>query len=225
MIYAKEFDTEEGNRIFTHLDYYLDHAGQPLKRSRGRTIGLISLQGKLVVVKRYNIRGFWHGLKISLRPSRASKSWMNAFRLKEMGIQSISPVALIEKRRGPLRNVCYFLCEYIEAGIPGCHYFVDESVTKLHWPVAINAIENLLEKMHQHHLYHSDLHFGNLLMVNHQPYLLDLDKLRQYPAKSVWYKILKKKDIDMLRNSLNEYPQAKINFKIHQSANMLRFTD
>jgi hypothetical protein len=212
-IYSKEFDSEQNRQLFMNLDTHLDLDAHLLKRSKGRTVGVLKINGKKVGVKRYNIRGFWHSIKIALRPSRASKSWMNAFHLNSLNIKTITPIALIEKRKGPFRNVSYFLWEFAD-GKAGCEYFLDDSPDKANWPIAIVSVEKLIQKMRSHRLYHSDLHLGNFLMAESQAVLLDLDNLKHY-FFDFSFRYAQQKDRNMFLKSLDAYPQAKISFNIH----------
>ena len=88
--------------------------GRILKDGNSSTVFLIDLSGRLLVVKRYNMKNMWHALRRSYRQSRAWVSWRNAHLLKSIGINTPNPVAMMEKRLGPLRSVSYILTEYID---------------------------------------------------------------------------------------------------------------
>ena len=78
-----------------------------LKDGNSSTVFLIRLSGRSLVVKRYNMKNIWHATRRSFKQSRAWLSWRNAHLLKSIGINTPNPVAMMEKRIGPLRSVSY----------------------------------------------------------------------------------------------------------------------
>jgi hypothetical protein len=88
--------------------------GTPLKRGRTATLALVELNGRKLVIKRYNIKGAGHALSRAWRPSRAWHAWIEAHRLRFLGIATPRPLALIEHRLGPLRGRAWLVTEYCE---------------------------------------------------------------------------------------------------------------
>jgi hypothetical protein len=87
-----------------------------LKDGNSSTVAVIKIDKKNYVVKRYNIKGFWHGVSRAFRPSRAYNSWRNALLLEMLGIATAHPYLFLEQRRLWLfRGRAYYLCEYIPA--------------------------------------------------------------------------------------------------------------
>ena len=76
----------------------------PLKRGRTATLARVEVNGRQLVIKRYNIKGPVHALSRSWRPSRAWHSWLEGHRLNFLGIATPRPLALVEQRAGPLRG-------------------------------------------------------------------------------------------------------------------------
>ncbi|MBW1746795.1 MAG: hypothetical protein JRJ25_11240 [Deltaproteobacteria bacterium] len=76
-----------------------------LKEGNSSTVALAEVNGKLLVIKRYNIKNFIHALKRYLRNTRAWTSWRNAHRLELLGIPTPKPIAFLERRWGPFRSV------------------------------------------------------------------------------------------------------------------------
>lgn len=89
--------------------------GTLLKAGNTATVVKATINGRDVVVKRYNIKNWRHAISRALRPTRASHSWRYAHVLELIGIDATRPVALLEKRWGPVRGRAYFVCEAINA--------------------------------------------------------------------------------------------------------------
>ncbi len=84
-----------------------------LKQGNTCTLWSVSVDGRPLVVKRYNIKGLAHRISRAFRRTRAATSWKNAHRLAMYGILSARPVALYERRFGPLRGKAWLITEYV----------------------------------------------------------------------------------------------------------------
>ena len=140
-----------------------------------------------VVVKRYNIKSFWHGLNRMIRRSRAAISWSNAHLLTIYGIATATPIALYEKRLGPLRRESYFLAEYVDAPDVSA-YFADVKYNQARKEMAARNIAQLFFKLQLLMIAHGDFKASNMKSVAdstdmHTPVLIDLDSLKQYQCK------------------------------------------
>jgi len=140
-----------------------------------------------VVVKRYNIKSFWHGLKRMIRRSRAAISWSNAHLLAIYGIATAAPIALYEKRIGPLRRESYFLAEYVYAPDVAA-YFADAKYDQVSKEIAAGNIAQVFFKLQLLMIAHGDFKASNMKIVAdstdmHSPVLIDLDSLKQYRCK------------------------------------------
>jgi tRNA A-37 threonylcarbamoyl transferase component Bud32 len=170
------FDLEK--LALASLDQYLAEPQRNIKNGNTCTVAKAELAGRHVVIKRYNIKSLWHGLSRAFRPTRAAKSWANAFRLHILGVSTPKPIALIEKRWWGLRGKAYFLSEYLDAP-DGYDYFTKIKNKKLQ-AVAIKNIVYLFYRMHLLKLSHGDMKSSNIKVLDGNPYLIDLDSLRQH---------------------------------------------
>lgn len=155
-----------------------EQRGQRLKSGNTCTLSLVEIGGKRVVVKRYNLKNFWHGLNRALRPTRASACWANAHRLRMVGIAAAAPIALLERRCGPFRRQAYFLAEYIDAP-DAVEFFADAAVPPSLKASAAEAVASLFCKLYLLKIEHGDFKATNMKIVNGNPLLLDLDSMRQ----------------------------------------------
>lgn len=155
----------------------------PLKKGNTCTVLALQLGNRRIVVKRYNIKSFRHGLARAWRPSRAAASWANAYRMNILGIATAQPLALLERRWGPIRRQAYYVAEYIEAP-DAAAYFADPGVPEEHKQRASLNIARLLHKLKHLGIVHGDMKATNILIgEKDQPLLLDLDAMREVRCK------------------------------------------
>ncbi|NJD35707.1 MAG: hypothetical protein FIA96_12900 [Betaproteobacteria bacterium] len=151
--------------------------GVPLKRGRTATLARVELNGRQLVIKRYNIKGPGHALSRCWRPSRAWHSWLEGHRLGFLGIATPRPLALIEERAGPLRGKAWLITEYCNA---------ENFANRFHDPEMepaapdLDAIGVLLQQLVAARISHGDLKATNLLWCEGKPHLIDLDAVRQH---------------------------------------------
>ena len=149
-----------------------------LKAGNTCTVGLIKFNQVNVVVKRYNIKNFWHLLGRMWRPSRAAVSWANAHRLMILGIPTASPIALLELRTLGLRSKAYFLSEYVDA--PDIATFFTEHHDDLLRSEVIKNVVEMFYRLFLLQVSHEDMKAANIKILNRQPLLIDLDSMRQH---------------------------------------------
>ncbi len=150
-----------------------------LKSGNTCTVSLSEVAGRKIVVKRYNIKNFWHGLGRALRVTRAAASWSNAHRLMMYNIATAAPVALLEKRYGIIRRQAYLLAEYIDAPDVDV-FFADTTVDFARKTQVAGSIAQLFYKLYLLRIEHGDFKATNMKIVDGQPYLIDLDSMREY---------------------------------------------
>lgn len=87
-------------------------AARILKDGNSATVVRARVGGEFRVIKRYNIKGPWHAVRRALKPlPRYRLAWLNGQRLTLLGIPTARPLALVERRLGPLRGVAYLVME------------------------------------------------------------------------------------------------------------------
>lgn len=159
----------------------LDALMQPqnlLKNGNTCTVALAEIDNKNIVIKRYNIKNFWHGISRAFRPSRAAASWANAHRLSILGIATAKPIALLEARTCSLRGKAYFLAEYLD--LPDVAEYFAQTQDKAQRAEAVKNIVTLFYKLYLLQISHGDMKASNIKMHGTQPVLIDLDSMRQH---------------------------------------------
>jgi tRNA A-37 threonylcarbamoyl transferase component Bud32 len=143
-----------------------------LKRGNTCTVGRIGLDDHDLVVKRYNIKSFGHGLRRSVMPTRAAHSWRNAHLLLLLGIPTPRPVAMLEKRFGPFRRKAYFISEYLY----GPHALIFFTEGDLHEKSTVaRRIADIFKSLKSARISHGDMKATNILIHQHEPVLIDVE--------------------------------------------------
>jgi tRNA A-37 threonylcarbamoyl transferase component Bud32 len=163
------------NQQLDNLDDFLSEPANNIKNGNTCTIGMTEIANKKVVIKRYNVKSFWHGVKFLLKQSRAAKSWANAHRLQIYNIATPQPLALIVEKSHFIGNKSYFLSEFVDA--PDiAEFFANEKNTELKQMVA-HEVARLFYKMSLLRIVHGDCKASNFKIKDGKPILLDLDSI------------------------------------------------
>jgi tRNA A-37 threonylcarbamoyl transferase component Bud32 len=143
------------------------------------TVALSSIDGLNVVIKRYNIKTFWHGVSRAIRQTRASLSWANAHRLMLLGLATAKPIALIETRIWGLKREAYFLSEYVDA--PDMKVFFQQTSSSTLRAHAVKQLVELFYRLYMLNISHGDMKATNIkVLADGQPLLIDLDSMQQH---------------------------------------------
>ncbi len=181
------------------LDSALLDQNANFKNGNTCTVAKAKLARADVVIKRYNIKNFWHGLSRVLRTTRAAKSWANAYRLMISGILTPEPIALIEERWGCFRRRAYFVSAYVEAP-DALQYF--SQTERLHDKKAVaQNLAALFYKMYLLKIAHGDCKATNIKIVDGAPMFIDLDSMQAYSMHRLaasWFKLQHIKDLKRL---------------------------
>lgn len=162
-----------------------------LKSGNTCTVGLIEAGDRKIVVKRYNIKNLRHGMGRLLRRTRAGVSWSNAHLLRMLNIATAEPLALLERRLGPLRREGYFLAEFVDG--PDIAQALAEAGEATRQEIAVQAAR-LLYRMYLLGIVHGDFKATNLKIVDGRPLLLDLDAMRLH-RRTAWFERRHARDI------------------------------
>lgn len=161
--------------------------GTRLKDGNSATVAKIELADQCWVIKRYNIKSVWHALKRCWRPTRASVSWGNAHRLKISNIDTPKAVAMIEKRFGPLRFTGYYVCEFV-AGPSVAEYYTSNQLDSEQKQQTAAKLVELFRLFFRLGIYHGDCKATNFLIRQSTPWVIDLDAMREFHSRGVFFR-------------------------------------
>jgi tRNA A-37 threonylcarbamoyl transferase component Bud32 len=140
------------------------------------TVARVTLAGRSLVVKRYNIKNFWHGLSRCWRASRAWVSWREGNRMSLLGMKTAKPLAVIEERYFWLRGRAWLILEHVEG---------ENAIQRLKSQEQhreVEAMQTLLAELAAARLSHGDLKGTNLIWREASGHwvLIDLDSMRAH---------------------------------------------
>ncbi len=174
------------------IDKLMDE-GQILKHGNTCFVSHLNWNGKDVVVKRYNHKGFIHSLRHTIKKSRAHRGWLHGHRLGMLNIATPKPLAYIEQLKEKLIWKSYLVTEYVE-GQKLYDFLKNSDATKEQHKMINNQIKRLLEEMDKKYITHGDLKHTNILVTDKGPILTDLDGMKVHTWD--WrYKISRAKDL------------------------------
>jgi tRNA A-37 threonylcarbamoyl transferase component Bud32 len=192
-IFDRNFCREDEQLNFLdRIDSLMDK-GQILKNGNTCYVSRLMWNGKDVVVKRYNHKGFIHSLRHTIKGSRARRAWIHAHRLGMLEIATPKPLAYIERRRGRLVWKSYLVTEYVQ-GQEFCYFLEDKSISQEEHSIVAHQVIDLLDKIGKYKISHGDLKHSNILITENGPTITDLDGMKVH--KFHWaYKARRNKDI------------------------------
>lgn len=152
-------------------------AGTALKRGNTATVDRVTLDGRALIIKRYNIKDWRHLLSRCWRPSRGWHSWQNAHYLLFNGLRTPQPVALIEERWGPLRGRAFFICDFA-SGDDMKTYLLQASDAARR--TTLQALAAIIARYQQAGISHGDMKATNFIVTDAGVTIIDLDPMRRH---------------------------------------------
>ncbi len=195
----RESDSPELETLLTDPDASFPGREQALKNGNTCTVWAAPAGALKLVIKRYNVKGLLHGLKLSARPGRAMSSWESAHRLLFYGIATPRPVAIIKIRRGPLQPVAYFLAEAVD-GVDALSWFRQPAVSMDEKAEMAKKIMALFAQLEAQRISHGDLKATNILIADDKPLLIDLDAMQQHGDEAAFRKAWQRDQQRFMRN-------------------------
>ena len=198
------------NLNVNQLDNALDNAQSILKSGNTCTVGSALIANQQLVIKRYNIKNFWHGVKLAVSQSRAAKSWANAHRLTILNISTAKPLALIEARFGWIKRRAYFLSANIDS--PDiAEFFAANNDVETKQKVAFDTAL-LFYKLNLLQISHGDCKASNIKIVEGKPVMIDLDSMQSHTC-AWWFEKKHIKDLKRLMQNWANNPETSAIFK------------
>ncbi|WP_122335886.1 lipopolysaccharide kinase InaA family protein [Pseudomonas coronafaciens] len=168
--------------VLSQADALLDK-GHLYKTGGAASVGRVEINGRPLVIKRYNIKSFSHWLKRFWRPSRAWHSWREGNRLMFLGIATPKPLAVQEKRFLGLRSKAWLVTEFIDGPdiIERFAPYVENGDAP---EVELLALDRLFAQLIQARISHGDFKGHNLFWHVDRWAMIDLDAMQQHSSQS-----------------------------------------
>lgn len=146
-------------------------------RGRSCVTAVVHLEGVPYLLKKYEYRGRWYGLRHMFKRSRALRVFANQRTAWSAGVPTPEPLVCIEERRlGQLRH-CYVLCRYIPESetLDGCW----ESLLPEERATVLEQCGRALGMLHGCGITHGDSNWRNILITRQggglNPCFIDFD--------------------------------------------------
>ncbi|MBP1142412.1 lipopolysaccharide kinase InaA family protein [Pseudomonas syringae] len=168
--------------VLSQADALLDK-GHLYKTGGAASVGRVEINGRPLVIKRYNIKNFSHWLKRFWRPSRAWHSWREGNRLMFLDIATPKPLAVQEKRFLGLRSKAWLVTEFIDGPdiIERFAPYVENGDAP---EVELLALDRLFAQLIQARISHGDFKGHNLFWHVDRWAMIDLDAMQQHNSQS-----------------------------------------
>lgn len=200
LIYDKQKVSDEILDLISNPDTFLESSQSLIKNNEKRTLAHLNINSRSILVKRFNFKNLYDWItKCPFRSSKAFRSWYYAYLLKKEGIETIQPIAIIEKRIGPFWTYSYLITEYIEGETLLSKYSKAE-------PKAIGKISekmtHILDVFYRLKWVHRDFIGQNILVTQSGVAVIDLDEMHSYAFNNSVFKkkFFKKHLAKLLRN-------------------------
>ena len=171
-VYRRDCHSNNLDAFLRDPDSFMEQ-GTLLKDGNSATVAKVNTSDGAWVIKRYNIKGFFHGLKCGLRPTRAWISWRNAHRLSSSGITTPQAIAVLEKRVGLWRRNCY----YVSAWSAGSSAATLDVTAERQPTSQAESLVKLFQQLFVLQIYHGDCKATNFLLNQGNPVIIDLDAM------------------------------------------------
>lgn len=168
--------------VLANADALLDQ-GHLYKTGGAASVARVEVDGRTLVIKRYNIKDLAHWFKRFWRPSRAWHSWREGNRLMFLGIATPKPLALLETRFLGLRNKAYLVTDFLPGPdvIERFAPYVESGDAPEN---ELLALDQLFEQMIRERISHGDLKGHNVFWHQDRWALIDLDAMCQHSSQS-----------------------------------------
>lgn len=210
-VYDRSMASGKMLEFFADPDVSLRHPEMRyLKQGNTCTLWLARVDGRQLVVKRYNIKGLAHRIGRAFRRTRAAVSWKNAHRLGMYGISTARPVALLEQRLGPLRGKAWYISEYVE-GDDVLQLCTQPAPQVAAIRAATQQVVELLWQLAQCRISHGDMKGSNFILAAGEPVLIDLDAMQEHVSRLLFHSA-QRRDVQRFMRNWDGCPEVAVMF-------------
>jgi tRNA A-37 threonylcarbamoyl transferase component Bud32 len=178
--HRRDFDLDKVKRIVgEHLRLLKGSPSSLAKNAPEVSVSIMKDEGVRVCVKHFRNLNLWRTFKDHFRQPKGLKSWVGSHGLRVRDIPSLTPLALVEKRRWSGLRESFFLMEASETGQEMDRYILERLGDLQKKRLFTKAFAQWLSHLHQKGVYHQDMKTCNILILENGEtwtfHLLDLE--------------------------------------------------
>ncbi len=175
-----------------------------LKHDGTTTVSQARLDGLLCVIKRYNTKNRWHGVRRVFRRSRALNCWLMSHTFQASGINTPDRLAVIQAWFGPFKLRSWYISRFVEGEDLQTHILSlsENQIDQLEHGSVYTGIGQLFSAMRSHQLSHGDMKATNVIVDQKQTslILIDLDAAKAHGSKDNLARALGRDWVRFLKN-------------------------
>ncbi|MBN2895156.1 MAG: hypothetical protein JXK05_04595 [Campylobacterales bacterium] len=161
------------------IDTLFDASAESIHKARNE-LRLATLGTQRIVIKAFRVPNLLNRIAYAwLRPSKAAKSYANALRLRELGVDTPAPIAYVQEQSEGLFGRSYYVSCYEPYDMTireVLHHKVDDSAALL------DAFVRFTYGLHVKGIWHEDYSPGNILIRREEGgyrfMLVDINRMR-----------------------------------------------
>lgn len=163
--HRRDFDLVKVKRMVEeHLRLLRESPSSLAKNAPEVSVSIIKDEGVRVCVKHFRNLNLWRTCKDHFRQPKGLKSWVGSHGLRVRGIPSLTPLALVEKRRWWGLRESFFLMETSETGQEMDRYILERLGDLQKKRLFTKAFAQWLSYLHQKGVFHQDMKTCNILI-------------------------------------------------------------
>lgn len=173
-----------------------------LNENQSESVLKVCLDNRELIVRCYQIKNKWHGLRQCLMHTPAYSSWQLALKLDSFGILTARPVAFVEKKYLGLRGMSYYMTEFVEG--TNVRDFLTQHPMEEKVSALSKRIVLLMQDFAQLKLIFKNLKMSHIMLnVHGQLLITQLNNIKEYSSVNNFDKALQNGINAFLENSKN----------------------
>lgn len=178
--------------------------GTIIKHDATSTVAKATLDGRDIVIKRFNKTGGLQLLKTLLAPTRAEKGFFRTLLLRQLDIPTPEPLLCCFPRRYRLATTSYLVTAR-SGGETFCDLFDSGRLTAADWAAPVAMARDIIHHLHANGITHGDIKTPNLLFDGTGVEIIDLDPLRIHRLQRR-FRHFRDKDLRNFARRVVDYP-------------------
>jgi serine/threonine protein kinase len=161
----RDFGLDQVKRIVEeHLRLLQENPSSLAKNAPEVSVSIMKGEGVRICVKHFRNLSLWRTLKDHFRRPKGLKSWVGSHGLRVRGIPSLTPLALVEKRKWWGLRESFFLMETSEIGQEMDRYVLERLGDLQKKRLFTKGFAQWLSRLHRRGVFHKDMKTCNILI-------------------------------------------------------------